>query len=404
MTIDIRGIGPEELPDLLRAVAAGFGGHVTERDLEIERRTIETDRVIAAVDGDVFVGGTMPCTFTLSVPGASVAAAGITGVAVLPTHRRRGILTSMMQRLAEELREREPVSALWASEGRIYGRFGYGMATMGADLSITRPHTAYRPGYLPAGPVRLVGRDEAMKLIPPLFDREAARYPGFVRGSEAWTSYRFEINDFRDDGFGKQHFFAVHDGPEGPDGYAAYRIKTDWQGDETHVLKVEELMATNPEAYADLWRFVFDVDLVETVRAGTRMPREPLLHLLADPYRMKVTLQDGLWVRLIRVEEALAARRYAAEDRLVLEVADDLCPWNTGRYELVGGPEGAECRRTQVEPEVRLTAEQLGAVYLGGVSLRELARAGRIEGSSDILERADTILGWDPPPWCPFVF
>jgi predicted acetyltransferase len=404
MSIDIRGIAPEEVPDLFRAVGSGFGGHINDRDLEIERRIIEADRVIAALDGEVFVGGSMPCTFTLSVPGATVDAAGITGVAVLPTHRRRGILTAMMRRLFEDLRDREAVSVLWASEGRIYGRFGYGMATMGAELSITRPHTPFRPGYRPAGDVRLIGHDEAMKLIPAVYDRELVRYPGFVRGSEAWTPYRFEIHDFREDGFGKRHFFAVHEGSEGPDGYLAYRIKTDWEGDESHVLKVEELMAGTPGAYADLWRFVFDVDLVEKVLAGARMPREPLLHLLADPYRMKVTLHDGLWVRLIRVEEALAARRYPAEGRLVLDVADELCPWNAGRYELVGGPDGAECRRTDAEPELRLTAEELGAVYLGGVSLRELARAGRIEASLGILERADAMLGWDPPPWCPFVF
>lgn len=404
MSIEIRGIAPEETDDLVRAVATGFGGHISRRDVAIERLVLEPERVVAAVDGDVFVGGAVPCSFTLSVPGASLSCAGVTGVAVLPSHRRRGILTAIMGRVFEDLRDGEPVSALWASEGGIYGRFGYGMATTGSRLEVARPDSAYRPGGGVSGTIRLVARDEAMKMIPPVYGEAAARYPGFLDGGDAWTRYRFEIHDFRDDGFGKEHFFAVHEGSEGPEGYVAYRIKTDWAGDESHTLKVEELMATTPGAYADLWRFVFDVDLVRTVRADVRMADEPLRHLLADPNRLKVSLHDGLWVRLIRVEEALAARRYAAEGRITLEVADDACSWNSGRFELLGGPEGAECRRTEAEPELRLTAEDLGAVYLGGVSFRALARAGRLGAPPDVLARADAMFSWDPPPWCPLVF
>jgi len=400
----VRGIRPEELDDLVRAVAAGFGGHINDRDLALERLVLEPDRTVAATDGEAFVGGATACTMTLSAPGAILPSAGITGVSVLPTHRRRGILSEMMRRILDDLREREPVSMLWAAEGAIYGRFGYGMATTGAQLKIDRPHTGFRPGYEPSGAMRLVSRDEAMKLIPPVYDRVAAVQPGFVGQSEAWTRYRFSIHEFREDGYGKEHFFAVHEGPDGPDGYVAYRIKTDWEGEEGHKLKVEELVATTSGAYADLWRYVFDIDLVETTVGWALSPQEPLLHLLADVNTVKLELHDGLWVRLVRVGEALAARRYASEGRLVLEVDDGFCPWNTGRYELVGGPEGAGCRPSDAEPELLLTAEDLGSAYLGGVSFRGLARAGRLHAPPDVLARADAMFGWDPPPWCPIVF
>lgn len=404
MPFDVRGVRPEELDDLVRAVAAGFGGHINDRDLALERLVLEPDRAVAAADGETFVGGAAACTMTLSVPGGTVASAGITSVSVLPTHRRRGILTEMMRRIVNDLRDREPVSMLWAAEGGIYGRFGYGMATTGAQLRIGRPHTGFRPGHRPSGSMRLVSRDEAMKLIPAVYDRVAAVQPGFVGQNEAWTRYRFSIHDFREDGYGKEYFFAVHEGPEGPDGYVAYRIKADWEGEDAHTLKVEELVATGPGAYADLWRYVFDVDLVETTIAPARSPHEPLLGLLADVNPVKVELHDGLWVRLIRLDEALASRRYASEGRLLLEVDDGFSPWNSGRYELIAGPEGAACRRTDAEPELSLTAEDLGSLYLGGVSFRGLARAGRLQAPPDVLARADAMFGWDPPPWCPFVF
>ena len=404
MAIEVRGIRPEEADDLIRAVSVGFGMHIGERDLEIEHMVLEPERAVAARDGDRFVGGSSAVSWTVSAPGAIVPAAGITGVSVLPTHRRRGILTSMMRRLLDDLREREPVSTLWAAEGAIYGRFGYGMATVGAELSIERPYTAFRPGYASSGDIRLVTQEEAHKLISSIYDRVATETPGFPGRNDAWSRYRWEIHDFFDDGFGKQYFFAVHEGAEGPDGYVAYRIKTDWVGDEAHTLQVEELVTTTPGAYADLWRYVFDVDLVKKVLAPVRQAREPLLHLLEDPNHLTVKLHDGLWIRLVRVAEALGARRYGAEGHLVLGVTDAFCDWNTGRYELVTGPQGAECAPTDADPDLELTAEDLGAVYLGGVPFRDLARGGRIAAAPEVLARADAMFGWDPPPWCPFVF
>ncbi|HEX6207468.1 MAG TPA: GNAT family N-acetyltransferase [Actinomycetota bacterium] len=404
MSVEVRGIRPEEFDDLLRAVATGFGGHINDRDVALERRVMELERTVAAAEGEVFVGGATASSMTLSVPGAIVPAAGITGVSVIPTHRRRGILTRMMRRILDDVREREPLSVLWAAEGGIYGRFGYGMATRLMSLKVERHHSAFRSEYTPQGSMRLVSREEALKLIPPIYDRVADGQPGFIGQSEAWTDHRFTIYDFLDDGFGKEFFFAIHEGSGGADGYVVYRIKADWAGDEARTLKVEELVAAAPGAYADVWRYVLDVDLVETSIASGRPIHEPLLHVFADPNAAKVDLHDGLWVRLVRVGEALAARRYTTEGRLVLEVDDSFCPWNRGRYELVGGPEGAECRPTDADPELGVSAELLGAAYLGGVSFRGLARAGLVQASPGVLARADGMFGWDPPPWCPIVF
>ena len=403
MTVEIRGILPDESDDLIRASATGFGEHVSPRDVELGRSVLEPDRAVVAHDGEAFVGTANVCSFGLSVPGGSLPAAGISSVAVLPTHRRKGILRGMMRRILDDLREREPISILWASEGGIYGRYGYGMATRGAQIEIDRQHTAFRPAHAPAGSMRLLSADEAMKTLPPVYEAVAVTQPGFIYGSDAWWRYRFAAPDHRHDEFGREFFFAVHETPTGPDGYVAYRIRHDWESDG-HEMRIEELAASNADAYADLSRYCFDVDLVQRFKAVMRSPEEPLVHLLADRNRLRMWVHDGLWLRLTDVRAALDARQYAMEGRLVFEVRDEFCPWNEGRYELVGGPDGAETRPTDEDPHLTVSVEELGAAYLGGISFRSLARAGRLDAAGEALRRADAMFGWDPPPWCPFVF
>ncbi len=198
----------------------------------------------------------------------------------------------------------------------------------------------------------------------------------------------------------------MHEGPNGPDGYAAYRVKHDWSEEQSGgVLDVVELIAERPGANAELWRFCFDVDLIRKVVGWCRPVEEPLLYLLAEPRRLNLTVGDGLWVRLVDLPGALEARRYATEGRLAFEVTDPFCPWNAGRWALEAGPDGAACRRTEEEPAIRLDAADLGALYLGGASLRTLAAAGRVAADEEgALARGDALFRWDPPPWCPFVF
>ena len=160
--MEIRGIRPDEAEAHIRAIGVGFGEQVSDEVVRLEKAVLETDRALAAFDGDRMVGGSAAISFQLAVPGGVVPCAGITSVSVHPTHRRRGILTALMRRLLDDLRGREAISALWASEGAIYGRFGYGMATLSTELEVRRAHSAFRGGYRPSGSMRLVERDEAM--------------------------------------------------------------------------------------------------------------------------------------------------------------------------------------------------------------------------------------------------
>jgi predicted acetyltransferase len=166
------------------------------------------------------------------------------------------------------------------------------------------------------------------------------------------------------------------------------------------VLDVEELVALNEDAYASLWRLCFDTDLIGRVEGWKRPADDPIVHMLAEPRALQLKYRDGLWVRLVDLEPALEARRYGTEGRLVFEVRDAHCPWNEGRIELDGGPEGARCRPTGAEPDLVVDVADLGATYMGGVSFDVLARAGRVlEEEPGTLQRADAMFGWRPGPW-----
>ena len=403
MDIQIRRISEDEFEPFLRVTTAAFGGTFRSDEVEPNRVEAEPEWSLAAFDGDRMVGTTAAASFDLTVPGGMAPAAGITSVAVLPTHRRRGILTALMRRQLDDVRDAgKPLAILHASEAVIYPRFGYGLATMAGSFDIdTRDSASLRP-LVSEGELREVDEEEALRLFPRVYERVRHVRPGFVSRSPEWWRHRFWIpQDYRGQ-FGG-HFFTVCEGSEGPEAYAAYRRRLAWPDDApAGEIEITELVAATDPGYAATWRYLFDTDLVTRVVAYARPVDEPLLHLLAEPRRLRFRLVDGMWVRLVDARAALEARRYRSPGRLVLDVADDFCPWNAGRYELVATEDGAHCEITDAEPDLVLGAAELGALFLGGASAWSLTRAQRIaEASPKALERADAMFGWIPAPWCP---
>jgi predicted acetyltransferase len=404
--IEIRTVPEESFEDFLKADYRAFGEYPRREDFEPSRKVFEPARTLAGYDGGQMVGTAAAATFSLTVPGGEVPMAGVTGVGVVPTHRRRGILTHLMRRQLDDVREAgEPVAGLWASESVIYGRFGYGMAAYSTELEMERARSQFLRPLDESGRVRLVDREEALEILPVVFDRFRARQPGFWSRTPGWWDLMLADLEHRRDG-ATALWFVIHETEGQPDGYATYRVKHDWSGAfPADTLLVRELIAGTDQAYARLWRYCFDVDLIAKIEAWPRAVDEPLFHMLADPRRLSVRVFDGLWLRLIDIPRALSARRYSSDGRIALDLRDEFCPWNEGRYELEAGPDGAECSRTEGEPDLVLSAADLGAVYLGGVPFASLARAGRVQECRDgALRRADALFAWDPQPWCPAVF
>ncbi|MGK5113596.1 GNAT family N-acetyltransferase [Geodermatophilus sp. CPCC 205506] len=406
----LRPVTPEEWPAFSRALFDAFAEEGPSSFVDAVPPHAELDRSLGLWDGDRVVATAGIYSRHLTVPGAVVPCAGVTWVSVSPTHRRRGVLTAIMGRQLTELHEqqREPVAALWASEGSIYGRFGYATATWKGNLGGRVRRMAFRRDVdLGSGRVDLVPVEEYRAAAAALHDRLRRFVPGNLeRDGRWWDRALRDEADQRNGATGRRH--ALHTEPDGTvSGYAAYRVKGHWtdDGEPDGTVVVEEVRAGSTPAYAALWRFLLSIDLVRNLRASTLSPDDPLRHLLADPRTLHTRPVDGLWVRLVDVGRALAARRYPAPIDLVLEVRDAFCPWNEGRWWLKGHPAGAFCAPTDGDPDLVLDVEALGAAYLGGVSLSDLQAAGRVtEVSPGAVIHAATAFRWPVTPWCPDEF
>ena len=406
MDVEIRTIEEPEFESYVSAVELAFSDTLKPEEVERERSLIEYDRAFAAFDGPEIVGATAAFTMPMTVPGGEASVPYVTFVGVRPTHRRRGILTALIRTQLEQVHDRgEPIAVLTASEGSIYGRFGYGLATYGLSIDVPVGRSAFVRGYRPAGAMRFVSREDAVPSVLRVHEAVRRERPGMTSLDETRLVYGWHDHE-SDPDKGASTLFALHEGEDGVDGFVIYRVKDDWPASVPEsVLKVRDLQAANPSACADLWRFVLDVDLIARVSAWGRPVDEPLLHLVAEPRRLNATLTDELWVRVIDVADALRRRRYASEGQVVLEVNDRFCPWNDGRYALDGGPDGAACAPTDAAPDLVCSVNDVGAVYLGGTSFRQLHRAGFVEERTDgALARADAMFTWDPAPWSPYVF
>jgi predicted acetyltransferase len=359
---------------------------------------------LAVFDGDEVVGTGRIYSLELTLPGGAVVpTAAISAIGVLPTHRRRGILSAIMRQQLDDAAARgESTAALTASEGTIYRRFGYGVATLHASFSLDRRHSAFLPDVRIEGRCRLIAEDDARKVMPEIFERARRAQPGAISRPDTWWPSQYFVFDEAKVGSGPS-FHVVHEAPTGElDGYVTYTIEDDWgNGIARNRLGVRELTTTGPAARRALWRYIGDVDLVETIRVWNAPADEPLRWMLRESRRMQFSrLHDHLWIRLLDVPAALAERRFAVEGGLVMEVHDEFRPAAGGRFRLTGGPDGAECVRTETTPDLVCKTTELASLYLGGVRAGELARAGLIEeATAGAVARADAMFAVDPLPY-----
>jgi predicted acetyltransferase len=411
---EIRTATADQLRAFAAPLASAFTEEITEAEYDDWFRTAEPERWISAFegpDGRDALGCAAAYTFRLTVPGGEVAAAGVTGVGVRPDHHRRGILRALMRHQLDDVRARgEPVAVLWASEGAIYQRFGYGLATMSGTLEVDRGRTAYARPAPPEGRMRLLDEEGAMAAFPPLYDAMRRATPGAIaRTEEWWRSGPIADREYARRGAGPKYRYLYEVGGVA-EGYAMFRVKSEWdhRGSKSQ-LEVHEAITLTPRAVRDVWRFLFEVDLVRTVRAGRIPVPHPLQHLLAEPRALGLVVGDGIWLRVVDLPGALAERRYGTADTLVLEVADAFCPWNAGRWRLAtaGEPGAAEGRATpsDAEPDLVLDTTDLAAAYLGGVRWADLAGVGRVEERTPgAARRADALFAAERTPWCVLMF
>jgi predicted acetyltransferase len=303
----------------------------------------------------------------------------------------------MIGALHDDARERdEPVAMLTASESAIYGRFGYGIATWRMGVTAERAHVRFLDTDERGGRMRMVTQAEGEKLLPPLYERMRTLRAGSVSRPDYWWPTVFWGHlDMKK----KASFVAVHSDAQGnDDGFVAYEIAGEWRaGLPDAKLVAYHVEGVDAQVRAALWRYLFGVDLCTKVHAVNVPVDEPLRYLISDSRRVRVDyVNDGLWVAPLDPAPYLAARRYAIDGSLVIEVH---APDGTSqRYALEGGPDGAQCAPSTATADVACTTAVLGACSLGGNRWSDFAQAGRVEGDTAVLDKADLMFGTTPAP------
>lgn len=351
---------------------------------------------VVVCDGSEIVGMACYLDLEMTVPGGAVVpTAGLSAVAVAPTHRRRGVLRAMYDELHDRIAGADyPIAALTASEGGIYGRFGYGPATIERSISVQRRFAQFHPDAPDDGQVRLVRPGDHRDQLVDIYERWRHLTPGGLACPDAlWDDLLADRESDRDGGtawFGLLH----------PDGCALYRVRHG----ETMVARVEEFTAVTPQAHAALWRALLGLDLMEQVQLDT-CPSDPLPYLLTDSRQVRTTSQvDSLWLRIMDVPAALEARRYLADLSVVVGISDHFrSDGGCFALDVQGGQ--ARCVPTEAPADLEFDLDVLGSIYFGVHTVLDLAAANRIRARNrGLLVQADLAFRSDVPAEIGFHF
>ncbi|OBK16874.1 GNAT family N-acetyltransferase [Mycobacterium asiaticum] len=363
---------------------------------------LEPGRTLGAFVDDRLVGTADAVTSGLTLPGGAVVGhAAVTHIGVLPSYTRRGIASDLVRnQLRDSAARGEVVATLRASEATIYGRYGYGVASCTQSVEVQTARAAFRPGVGTGASVRLLDSPEAWEVLPHIYAAHRPSRPGTIdRPPVWWQSVRLRAES----GPGPS-YIAVHGEPGSESGFARYRpIDTEkWFVSDQRTIVVEDFFAPRPAAYLGLLRFLFGLDLVDRVIFWMLPLDDPLPSLLLDRRAAKVTaVHDETWLRVIDVERALAARRYASAESVVVAVNDVLLQSNTAIFSITGDGAG----RTEQRPDVHVDVEGLGAVLLGGATWRALALAGLAHAEDPAaLVAADRLFAVPDVPYAGFYF
>jgi predicted acetyltransferase len=406
--MEIRSTTDKDLDVFVDTVHAAFG-RFPETPVEgggLWWSALEMDRCLLALTADGRPVGTAAAhPFELTLPGETlVPVAGVTAVGVLPSHRRQGVLSTMMRHQLTELRARgEFLSVLLASEAPIYGRFGYGPATYTRRLTVPRhqaalavPRARTVAGAPAAGSdnesVEVLRRAACGEILEEVYDRYRRAQPGALSRPHRWWALRAGQPPISP----APRYVAVHRDADGvPDGYASYSI------DEPNTLTVDETIATDDAVFTALARFVLGHDLVTQVVFKHVPPEHPLRWQLADFRAGQVSDDmDWLYVRFLDIPHALTARGWFTDGELVLDV-DDPFLGEHGRYLLTVQEGKADCIPTDRAPDLSLDIRDLGSIYLGGTVPSTLVRAGHIRAHHpSAATLADALFRADRPPHC----
>jgi predicted acetyltransferase len=410
MSVEIRVCPPERFVELMKVSEIGFSEDLPDDMIGRVERVADKERWLAAFDDDRIVGTSGVFTMRLRVPGAELPTGGVTFVTVLPSHRRRGLMSGMMRLMIDDCRRRgEPLAALWAAEGAIYQRFGFGLATVSMNLEAETRSVGFARDWPREGSFRLLPVGEGRDLVAPIYDAARSSRSGFLGRTPDWWVGVLPLVE-KDARGGEARHLVVFETADGPEAYAVYKTKAEWNvRGPASTLIVEEAIGSTVRGTREIWRYLFEVDLVRTLKTWRLPADHPLFSLAAEPRRLGTTMGDGLWLRIVDARAALEGRTYGidgrGDGRLTLELRDEYCPWNAGRWSLEVAHGRARVARTEADAGLSLGPSELASLFLGGFTATALAEAGRVtELTPGSLSAADALFPTALKPWCPQEF
>jgi predicted acetyltransferase len=395
------------LRGLLRGLLVDPYSNFAER-VDQNRKIWSPERTWAARDGEQWVGTLATEERSMTVPGTGpanpdVAVDAVTGVTVAATHRRRGVLTAMLRDSLRAAKERgDAISVLIPAEWPIYGRFGYAPATQVATYRFHPRRRGATPNVAATERVRHVEPAELRTAAPAVFAAARRRHAGQLDRRFPWWERALGLDGYRlvSD---EARTWVVHEGSDGPDGLVNWRATRGWDITGGFAgIRVGSLIAASDEAYRALWAYLAGVDLVGEIELTERPVDEPIRWLLPDGRTLEQTaVADFLWLRLLDVCAALAARRYAVPGELVLDVVDDdTGGYGAGRVQLTADDAEVRCAPSNRPPDLRLSQRALAACYLGGHRLRQRSVLGDVlELAPGAVQRFDAMFATAVAPW-----
>lgn len=401
--LDYRLVDPasEAFPGFLWAMNRGFlGPESTPEQVEGTRQAMQGRRLVGVYDRGsdrpVATVASWPTPLTVS-PGRTVPAWAISGVTVAGTHRRNGIARAMVE---GELRTAAaaglPLAGLTVSEATIYGRFGFGPAVYVTGWTIDTRRARWI-GPRPGGRLDAIDRESLQADLAELHERVRERRPGEVAGWPGLWRRLSGLAPGQPDG-DKVRGVRYTDEAGTTRGVVAYTVDGGEDDFTRHTLHIGQLIADGEAAYAALWRYVLEHDLVGTVRADLLSGEEPLRWMIADQRGAAITQDGHHWLRVLDVPAALVARSYRAPAGVVLRVVDPLgLAEGTWRVEIAADG-SAWVEPSAAEPDVTMPVAALSSILLGGVRTTTLVEAGVVAASSQVAGRLDLAFAPQSPP------
>ncbi|MAU24250.1 MAG: hypothetical protein CL706_02425 [Chloroflexi bacterium] len=378
--------------------------------IDFETWNQPSDRLIAAFDTDInkIVGTGGADKYSMSVPGGnSISMAGIAFMGTLPTHKRKGIFSSMMNKLHCQAKERgDSIAGLWASQSLLYSRFGYGLATIREDWQINSNHANLSKAKNDSIRFELVDKNTALEEIPKIYDIFRTCQNGATDRTQGYWNYMLYedeqtmYNKSGNSGF----FFVIAYKDNKPSGYAFYNFDKESgvaHEDDKGTLRVEEIISIDRETNNALWHYIFGVELVEEVTFNRRAPNDSLYLMLENPRKLKRDTIDGLWVRIIDPISMLESRTYNYKGNITISISGQNQKDIEGTYLIETDGTNTEVKKVKNKPDIYMRPSDLSSIYFGGTSPGEHFQAGNIDvDDHNSLRKLTKMFFVEQNPWC----